>query len=261
MVTESVVSIEPYFSQLCCWPHQNFTQAGYSVARWTKRLSWRHRTPQLMDSVEKWLTCACSQGSSFCWCGINSSSPSHLNLAQREHELLELTCLRVVAVCSPSWLSSHPLLCLTLSPYCSRHTHKHPHTCVNEHIVPGPMSTSGALAVIDALTWQSCQWKWQIHFAGFVHRLPTKNKNPRLCHHYITTCRLPPDWLLPSRPVPVHRDTVPGLSLATSRQTWQPAPYLCVVFKRSRWALSCPECSVFLDDRGASQLLGFDKND
>lgn len=37
-------------------------------------------------------------------------------------------------------------------------THTHPQTCINEHIVPGLLSTSWALALIDALTWQSCQW-------------------------------------------------------------------------------------------------------
>lgn len=131
-------------------------------------------------------------------------------------------------------------------------THAHLHTPVNEHIVPGPVSTSGTLAMIDALTWQSCQWKWQIHFAGSIRWLPTKKQKSQTVsppyHH-------PPSaiWLV----ITLTSSTSPqgpctSLSLAKSRQTWQPVTYLCVVFKRSYWVLLCPEYSVFLGDRGAS---------
>lgn len=64
-------------------------------------------------------------------------------------------------------------------------THTPPQTCINEHIVPGLVSTSWALALIDALTWQSCQRKWQIHFAGFTHcQQNQKSQAVSLSHHH-----------------------------------------------------------------------------
>lgn len=128
---------------------------------------------------------------------------------------------------------------------------KHPHTqtYINEHIVPGPLSTSWTLALIDVLTCQSCQWKWQIHFAGFIHRLPAKKtKIPGPCHHRIATHWLPPDWLLPSRPVPDHRDLVPGpvIGYIKADMTACDMP-LCwvLIFKGSDWSAVCPEYTMF----------------
>ena len=151
----------------------------------------------------------------------------------------------------PCFLQHHTVLSLSVTSYIKSvleqkagahlktrtrtrtHTHTHTHT----HTLPlslvlmntGLVSTSWALALIDALTWQSCQWKWQIHFAGFIQRLPTKNKYSMLCHHRVTTHRLPPDWLLASRPAPARGGhcTRPIIGY-TPRQTWQPVTYLCV---------------------------------
>lgn len=106
--------------------------------------------------------------------------------------------------------------------------------------------------MIDALTWQSCQWKWQIHFAGSIRWLPTKTQKSQTVsppyHHPPSAIWL--DITLTSSTSPQGPCT--SLSLAKSRQTWQPVTYLCVVFKGSYWVLLCPEYSVFLGDRGAS---------
>ncbi len=97
-----------------------------------------------------------------------------------------------------------------------KHTHTHTHTLrlllrnTLSHCSE-LVSSSWAVALIDALTWRSCQWKWQIHFANFILQLPAKPKIPR-CRHHTTTHHLPPDRSLPS-----------GLALAS----WDLVTYFC----------------------------------
>ena len=108
-----------------------------------------------------------------------------------------------------------------------------PHTMDN-HSVPGPVCTSCTWLRIDALTRQSCLWKWQ------TTRPPAANKtkNPTPCHHHITTHSLPPDWPLSLQPAWACRDLVPGLSMATWRPTWKPVTCLCVSLYIQREQLS-----------------------
>lgn len=167
-----------------------------------------------------------------------------------------------LTIYSPTLLFSHSLCLLPLTSVLEQKagahlkTHTHPLRLVLMNtLFLGRCPRPGLWHWLMPLTWQSCQWKWQIHFAGFIHRLPTEPKNPRLCHHHITTHRLPPDWLLPSRPVPARGDLVPGLSLATSRQTWQFMTCLCVGLNIQRERLTTRVFRiqyVFLSDRGVS---------